>query len=605
MKKHSFSERFRYRLDGMMARGNVSMVKMLVIATLAVILLLTLAIHLTTPAAERDFGGSFWDALASAVNAWMPYSEDGSGGYILLTALAAVTGLLFTSILIGIVTGAVEEKVTGLKDGNSHVLEEGHIVVLGFVPGEYTLLNQMVEAAQGKKTCIVVAGDLPRSEMEALIRDNVATLKNVKIICRTAEAGDLSSLAVCSIETCKTVVVNQPSDVATLQSALAAHQFLQENEQPDVRIIANVSSPALLLPPHIAGARHLINISVNDVIARVIAHSCAETGLAKVYADLFDIRGGRLQMLSFPEKAGTDFGALVRTMRGAVPIGLIVGGKVLLNPPAGQMLTEADGVVCWTEEEKPVSFAEDRFAEVGEWTGDIRQQEEHTVVIGCNPAFETLLRELPEQPNRITAAHVPDDRRAALNAQATKRGDVSLSYFDGSTEQEEDLTRLLADAHHVVLLADETENPDEADILSLLRYIKISDIKRRGGLQVSITVELRSEKNLQLAEVVEEADLIVAPHIVSMFLAQLAERPQLVGVFKELLSNEGSEIHLKPADGATEGLYADWGELRAAMQQRGMILLGYAAAGKTVLNPDPEAPLSGMEIDKLVVISET
>ena len=66
MKKHSFSERFRYRLDGMMARGNVSMVKMLVIATLAVILLLTLAIHLTTPAAARDLGGSFWDALASA-----------------------------------------------------------------------------------------------------------------------------------------------------------------------------------------------------------------------------------------------------------------------------------------------------------------------------------------------------------------------------------------------------------------------------------------------------------------------------------------------------------------------------------------------------------
>lgn len=588
----------------MMARGNVSMVKMLVIATLAVILLLTLAIHLTTPAAERDFGGSFWDALASAVNAWMPYSEDGSGGYILLTALAAVTGLLFTSILIGIVTGAVEEKVTGLKDGNSRVLEEGHIVVLGFVPGEYTLLNQLAEAAQGKKTCIVVAGGLPRSEMEALIRDNVPTPKNVKIICRTAEPGDLTSLAVCSPETCKTVVVNQPDDVATLQSAMAAHQLLAGSDRPDVRVIANVSSPSLLLPPHISDARHLINISVNDVIARVIAHSCSETGLAKAYADLFDIRGGRLRLLSFPERAGADFGALVRTMRGAVPIGLIADGKVLLNPPAEQVLTEADGVVCWTEAEKPVAFADDRFADAGEWTGDSSPREEHTVVIGCNPAFETLLRELPEQPNRITAAHVPADRRAALSARANERGDVTLSYFDGSTEKEEDLTRLLEDAHHVVLLADETAAPDEADILSLLRYIKISDIKRRSGRHFSITVELRSEKNLQLAEVGEEADLIVAPHIVSMFLAQLAEQPQLVSVFKELLSNEGSEIHLKPADGATDGRYASWGELRAAMQKRRMILLGYTAAGTTVLNPAPEEPLSGMTADKLVVISE-
>ena len=602
MKKHSFSERFRYRFDGMMARGNVSMVKMLVICTLVIVILLTVGIHLLTAPEERDFGGSFWDALASTVNAWMPYSEDGNAGYIVLTALAAVTGLLFTSILIGIITSAVEEKVTGLKDGNSLVLESGHVAVLGFTPGEYTLIQQLAAAAGDRKTCIVVACGLPRSETEAYIRDNVSLPKNVKVICRTAEAGDLAALSVCSLPACRTVVINQPDDVSTLQSMLAARKILSESGAENVKIVSNVSSASLLLPPAIAGEMNLINVSVNDVIARVIARSCAETGLSAAYADLFEITGGRLNLLAFPTLTGRTFGEAVRTMDGAVPIGLIAGGAVLLNPPADRELRETDGLICWTEAGREISFAQDRFRDAPAYDVTPPTEEETTVVIGCNGALETLLRELPEQPNRVIAARVPEERREALLALADGRNDVSLSFFDGDTESETELRALLTGARHAVLLADEGENADEADMLTILRYIKISDIKHDDGLDLSVTVELCSEKNLQLIGTDAETDLIVAPHIVSMFLVQLADRPQLASVFKELLSNEGSEIHLTPADGLKKAV--PWGELRAAMLRQRMIPLGYLVGGKAVMNPPLDRAVAPEEADQFIVISE-
>ena len=585
-----------------MARGNVSMVKMLVLCTLVIVILLAVGIHLLTAPEDRDFGGSFWDAMASAVNAWMPYSEDGNAGYIVLTALAAVTGLLFTSILIGIITSAVEEKVTGLKDGNSLVLENGHIVVLGFTPGEYTLLQQLADAAEGTKTCIVVVGSLPRSEMEAYIRDNVSLPKNVKIICRTAEAGDLAALSVCSLPDSRTVVVNQPDDVSTVQSTLAAHRILSESGAAGVKIISNVASPSMLLPKPIAQEMDLINVSVNDVIARVIAHSCAETGISRAYADLFDITGGRLQTLAFPTLTGKSFGETVRTMEGAIPIGLIAEGAVLLNPPADRLLRKSDGVICWTETGKEISFSEDRFRDVPAYESTPPLEEETTVVIGCNGALETLLRELPEQPNRVIAARVPEEQREALLALADRRNDVTLTFFEGDTESEAELRTLLTGARHAVLLADENENADKADVLTILRYIKIADIKHDDGLDLSVTVELRSEKNLQLTDEQTEADLIVAPHIVSMFLAQLADRPQLAEVFKELLSNEGSEIHLTPADGM-KGT-ARWGELRAALLQRRMIPLGYFTYGRTVMNPALDQTVSPADVKQFIVISE-
>ena len=602
MKQHSLSERFRYRFDTLMARGNVSMVKMLVICTLAIVILLTVGIHLLTAPEERDLGGSFWDTLASAVNAWMPYSEDGNLAYILLTALAAVTGLLFTSILIGIITAAVEEKVTGLKDGNSLVLESGHIVVLGFTPGEYTLLKQLAEAAEGKKTCIVVTGSLPRSEMEADIRENAGLPKNVRVICRTAEPGDPAALSVCSLPDCKTVIVNHPDDASTLQATLAAHKLLSAGGKTDVKIISNVSSSSLLLPPSVAKTMRLINVSFNDVIARVIAHSCAETGIAKAYADLFDIAGGRIQLLSFPSLAGRTFGEAVRTMDGAVPLGLIADGRVALNPPADRPLRETDGVICWTEKDKEIGFAEDLFRDAPAYEAAAQSREETTVVIGYNDTFATLLRELPEQPNRVTAARVPEERREALLALAEQHSDVALTFFEGNTESEDDLRRLLADARHVVLLAEENAYADDADIFTILRYIKIADVKARAGLDFSVTVELCSERNLRLTDAETEADLIVAPHIVSMFLAQLADRPQLADVFRELLSNEGSELHLKPAEGF--GADTPWGALRSALLRRHMLLLGYLSQGRTVMNPPLDETVSPEEVDKLVVISE-
>ena len=70
----------------------------------------------------------------------MPLFDDGSLGYLCLMTVSALLGLLFTSVLIGTITNAIEVKLEALRNGNSLVIEKNHIVVLGFYPGEYTLL---------------------------------------------------------------------------------------------------------------------------------------------------------------------------------------------------------------------------------------------------------------------------------------------------------------------------------------------------------------------------------------------------------------------------------------------------------------------------------
>ena len=77
--------------------------------------------------------------------------------------------MLFTSVLIGIITSAIEEKIMELKKGGSAVIEDGHLIVLGFQPGEFTLLRQLILAAEGRPTCLVLADDLDKEEQDVCV----------------------------------------------------------------------------------------------------------------------------------------------------------------------------------------------------------------------------------------------------------------------------------------------------------------------------------------------------------------------------------------------------------------------------------------------------
>ena len=172
--KHSFKERFAYWFDTQMSKGSMGLIKLLAVVSVFAIMLITVLL-VAFGYSEADMLGMdvFWDSFATVINAWLPFYEDGGGelGYLIIMSIAAIIGLLITSVLIGIISNAIEEHIDGLKDGKSMVLEKDHIVILGFIPGEYTLIKQVVLAASDKKRTIVIGSEVSSEEM----RDAMST----------------------------------------------------------------------------------------------------------------------------------------------------------------------------------------------------------------------------------------------------------------------------------------------------------------------------------------------------------------------------------------------------------------------------------------------
>jgi len=601
----SWKERFSYWFDNRIARGSLGLIRFLIVVSivLAVViagLIILFGFH------EDEPGAVFWDSIATLLNAWMPYSGDGSPGYIVLMAVCAIAGVLFTSVLIGIITSAIEEKIIEMRRGNSQVLESGHTVILGFYPGEYTLLRQLVLAAAGKDACVVVTDDMEREEMEQNIGENVECPRNFRIVCRSADITDPSALERCALASCKTVIVHPTDDTRTIKTLLAVSALKRNNPEADFRILSLLSGSEFVFPAALAEQYRITALREHDTLAKMIAHSCTQMGLSETFRELFNFDGSEWYVLPLPEAAGLSFGELTVRLDGAVPVGLYGSEGMRLNPSADTVIRPEDQLLVFSEDRDSIRLS-DGTADAARAAAAAREEADTSaLILGHNASLPVILRELPENVRRVLLAgkRGGEEDQAKLAEVAARRG-LQVEYSDAELAEEGALEALAKDAEHVVILNDHEKEEEEADMEAIYLLLNLRDIRARLGARFNITTEMRRERNQDLVEDNDRTDFVVASSMSSMILAQLSESPELLGAFREILSNEGNEIFLKKASQlGIRGRYPVR-SLRKIAAEQGYVLLGTMDAEReSCFNPPLDTEVDAGEETTLIVLGE-
>ncbi len=610
MKKHSLRERFSYWFDNRMAGGSLGLIKLLALVTLGVIVLIAFVLFLFTQAEERDIGSSLWDSMATVINAWMPSYEDGSPAYLLLMALAAVIGLFVTSVLIGIISSAIEEKITSLRRGNSAVLEENHIVVLGFSPGEYTLLRQLILASSDKPACIVVADELERDEMEQYIQDNVAVPKNVRIICRTADIMDPQMLERLAVREARSIIISPTDDKRTTKTLLAVSSIISDGEN-GARVGAIMSHEDYAFPKTLAEKHNVTTLQTYETIAKIIAHSCTEPGLSETFREVFNFEGSEMYLSAIPGAKGLRFEELLVRTDGAVPIGVENGRNLRINPGKDYVIQENDRILIFAEEKDsarllPDSMPADPVPEPDRDRSGLEEHPGRILIIGCNETIDTVLKELPDNVTDIVIAADTEGFQEEIEEGISDKPNLHIRYDKSNVMKLKNLTRLAREADHVVTLSDHREEDEDADIRTIFLLLHLRDLRERYGFTYNITSEMRRENNQALIGNDDRTDFVVASNMSSLFLAQLSESPELLSAFQELLSNKGNELYLKPAAAFGCTGTRTVRELRRIVLGYGYLCLGYLKEGapKSVFNPPLNEETTLSENDHLIVIGE-
>ena len=607
-KKFNLKNKFKYWFDNKMSKGSLGFIRVLIIASVLLAVIIAGLIILFNFNEEGEIASIFWDSIATIINACMPSFADGSLGYLILMSIVAIAGVLFTSVLIGIITSAIEEKIDSLKKGNSIVLEKNHIVVLGFYPGEYTLLNQLILASAGKPACVVVAEDMDREEMEEAINENLDVPKNFRIVCRTVDITDPSSLEKCSVETCKTIIVSPTEDMRTIKTVLAVSALLAEKGTPEISVNAIISKDEYRFPPSIAEANNITTLQTNSILAKMIAHSCTQSGLSQTFKEVFDFEGSEFYLIDIPKEDNLTFTDLMAMTSKATPSGIYRDGKVIINPKPNTKILSEDKLLVFAEEIDSAEFIKNIEINNINTKVKISKSKEtiDTVIIGHNETLPIILSELPENVSKVYLAgqDTTKEEEKELKTIAKKRK-ITLEYYKGNLHKEKSLLEIAKMANHIVILNDHDKEAEEADMEAIFLLLNLRDIRKRYDLDFNITMEMQKEHNQKLVGRGDHTDFLVTSSMSSLILAQLAESPELIDVFRELLSNKGNELYLKNAkDIKLEGTYTVC-DLRLIMLKEGYIFLGYVDSDKnSYFNLPLDEEITLTKNDNLIVLGE-
>lgn len=610
--KHSLKERLSYWFDKRMSKGTISMIKVLALFSIAVVILMTVIITAFGMSEEGVFV-TFWDSLATLINAWMPSSGDGGTGYIIFTAITAVFGLLVTSVLIGIFSTAMEERLSLLRKGNSKVLETGHTVILGFVQGEYELLRQLISAANGEKRCIVIAGETERDTMDDLIRENLDIPKNIRILCRCADIGDPAALACCSLPDSEVIIINSVGDELTIRAMLAADKVLSAAGNTTTEIIGTVSSDDYQLPRGLNNKRMIISVQTADLIARVLARSCTQPGLSYAFDELFNYTGSELYLSDFAEGNGKTFAALTQCTDGGVPAGIVRNGKNLFCVPPDEVFTENDKLIFFGKDANSLKLTDTHELtpeEIPVFTHGLKTKAggKKLVVIGAGDSADTVLSELSGDIEVIRFAGIPREKFEAIKNMACEATKARLEFRETASLRGKELAELVEDASYVVILNDGETDADTYDTKTMALLLRLRQIRKLKGLSFSVTTELNMEKSRELVLTNDLTDFVIASDMAAMLVAQIADKPELCDAIKELISKNGADMCLKKAsDYVTEAKEFTVQKLRAAMLLRGCVLLGIINGENDIsvkMDPALNDVITLSPSDRLICIGE-
>jgi voltage-gated potassium channel Kch len=356
-------ERLRYSFDNFMARGTIALIAGLFVASAVGIFLISFVINVLGLAApDSSLPDLLWASLMRTLDSGTMGGDTGSPGFLVGMLTVTLGGIFVISALIGIISTGLEGKLDQMRKGRSRVLETGHTVILGWSQQVFTVLSELIIAnANVPKSTIVILADRDKVEMEDEIRSRFETTGKTNIVCRSGSPIDIDDLEIARLETSRSIIILSPEidepDADVIKTMLAITNHPRRRAEP-YHIVAELREPANMDVARLVGRDEAQLILAGDLISRIVAQTCRQSGLSIVYTELLDFDGDEIYFASLPALAGQTFGDALFAFEESTLIGLRpAGGAPTLNPPMKTVIGPGDHVIVISADDDTVRLS--------------------------------------------------------------------------------------------------------------------------------------------------------------------------------------------------------------------------------------------------------
>ena len=630
MKSYTFKQRFQYWFDNYMARGSSAMLTGLFVLSALIIFVVAALVKITNSApGGESFFQIAWMGLLRTLDSGTMGGDTGSPFFLFMMLVVTFGGVFVVSALIGIINNGIEDKMEELRKGRSVVLENDHTLILGWTPQIFTIISELVLANESRKSgaVVVVLADQDKVEMEDAISERIPDTKNTRVICRSGNPIDLTDLEIASPHTARSIIIlaeGSDPDTHVIKSVLALTNNPNRREDP-YHIVTQIRDPKNMDVVRMLGVKDKVQpILTNDLIARVVAQTSRQSGLSLVYTELMNFGGDEIYFKEESTLVGKTYGDALHAYETSTLMGVRkADGTVAMNPPMDSRIEKGDQVFVIAEDDDKIQLSgvsripldESLIRVSGEAS---RPKPERALILGWNRSGATIIRELDNYVAKGSQVKIVSDifdLEKQLHAEMGDLKNQTVTVEEGDIRDRSLLEKLEASEYdHVIVLAYNHLEQQEADAITLITLLHLRDIAERDETPFSIISEMLDLRNRELAEAAKVDDFIVSEHLISLMMTQLSENAELLGVFTDMFDPEGAEIYLKPiSDYVVTGKPVNFYTITEAARRRGETAIGYRImsesrnadkaygvytnpkkAGSTIFSPD----------DKLIVIAE-
>ncbi|TAL67608.1 MAG: potassium transporter TrkA [Bacteroidetes bacterium] len=629
--KPTLFERFRYRFENTLSAGTVVLLWWLIVIGVIIVIIAGTIVAAAQFTQDNESTISYieaiWDSLIRSLDPGTMGNDTG-WGFRIVMLFVTLSGVFLLSLLIGIITNSFKNRIDYLRRGKSRILESCHTLIVRWSPKIFTIISELIIANENKKnSVIVILGDKDKVEMEEEINSKIPDTKNTKVICRSGRPLEITDIEMVNPHDARSIIIISPEapnpDTHVIKSVLALTNN-PHRRKDKYHIVAEIKEEANLEAAKVVGRDEVTYVLSYDVVAKVTAQTCRQSGLSVVYTELLDYAGDEIYFQLEPRLVGRTFKESLFAYEDSAVIGLqYKNGKVQVNPPMNTMIREGDKIIAISEDDDTVILSGktdimiDRSVIKHEKTK--KPPTEKSLILGWNEKGGRIIKELdnyaaPGSKVLIMAEYDGmDETLAELNSKL-KNKKVEFKYGNITFRSQLDAIDIPSFDHIIILSYTQGMDIQEADAQTLICLLHLRNISEQCGKHFSIVSEILDVRNQSLAEVARADDFIISDKLISLMLTQFSENKYLKYVFDDFFDAEGSEIYLKPVTDYVEaGKSVNFYTVIASAAQFGEVAFGYRIHEHqynpdeffgVVVNPDKSDSIVFSKEDRIIVLAE-
>ena len=553
-----YLKKIRYYIDKSLARSFIYVVYLLALIVCFVVACITAMDIYFGDGELRNFLQIFLDYFFAAVRG---EGENTNSTFIniLINTLIMLTGLFVSSIVIGILVNSIAESIDNVRSGKSFIDEKNHQLILGWSNGISLVFREFLLAnSNNKDSNIVFLDEINPVEANEKIMTMFPNKEDYqKIIPKQGRISDRKYLEMVNVNEARSILINHDDDMESIK-AIAAIVNNPERKKDKYNIVSKMNIKENYDLAKIIGGEETKVLFFGDMLARVGAQSCLQSGLANVYLDLVNFDGDEIYFHKEDSLVGKTYEEAILCYETSSIIGIEREGDVLINPKLEKIKTD-DSLIAISMDDDTVikDGVEDVLVDQKKIikTATNKNKVDTIYIFGyCEgdlSKLEVICSHLINYLDDGSKVFLVNDNKDSANIESkiNPTKDIQISFIEGNCRSRDFLEQMDIESGDKLLILSSfngSNDINKCDAQTLFTLINLRDIEKKKNKNFVLTTELINSHNAEIFASNSDDDYLYSEDIVQSMLVQIAENPFLSKFFDDLASPEGSEIYFKP-----------------------------------------------------------